>query len=888
MKIGKSGIRNPHSAIRDVMPKLTIDGHEIEAPKGMKVIEAAERLGITIPRFCYHPALGSVGACRVCAVKCDGPVKGIQMSCMTEVRDGLVVSTMDEEAVDFRRQVMEWLMMNHPHDCPVCDEGGHCLLQTLTVAGGHGVRRYQGKKRTYRDQHLGIFVQHEMNRCIHCYRCWRFYQGFAGYRDLGCLQIAHHTYFGRFSDGPLESPFSGNLIDLCPTGVYTDKPSRFTGRRWDFERSPSLCIHCSLGCNIVSSARYREIVRQEARFHRAVNGFFICDRGRYGFFYESAPERPRRPKIGKEEVPWGEAIQMAADTLTRISQGGGMGSIACVGSSRSSLENQGMLKRLCQLQGWKEPGYFETVSMARKVKKAVSRLDDRIAVSMREVEGADFILAVGADPINEAPMLALAMRQAFKDGAGVAPMFPLPMVPGFISGAPVAVLDPRPVFLPLQFVHLPVTPEDLDLLLRILIKRTVTRSTVEGLGTEAQQFYDALPSEYPFEGPLQDLIPGVEKKLRESHKPVIVCGTDMVGESTIDLAADFALLLKAAKGWAGLFYLMPSANTFGAALFSSSDNSLEEIIEGVEKGTVKALVVVENDPFWQFPDQERLKQALDKLNFLLVLDYLPSRIADQAHIFLPTTPLFETRASFVNQEGRAQFTDSAHVSGIPILQIGKGSHPPRLYGGGIPGGEAKPAWMILTELAEATAVPEKRISPPKTIEDLWRWMAQENPAFARVSTPYGQENHLEGIRLIPDRSKGIPFVPPPSPSLRREEDKEGVTSRLPEEMEGTNFFELRLVDWTFGTEELASYSRFVQQVEKAPCLFMQARDASRLGLQDKDKVRISLDRSSLDVELAVVENMASGMTFLPRHRQMNWRIFKELPAKIPVDAIRKI
>lgn len=870
------------------MPKLTIDGHEIDAPKGMKVIEAAERLGIIIPRFCYHPALGAVGACRVCAVKFDGPVKGIQMSCMTEVRDGLVVSTTDEEAVDFRKQVMEWLMMNHPHDCPVCDEGGHCLLQTLTVAGGHGVRRYQGKKRTYRDQHLGVFVQHEMNRCIHCYRCWRFYQGFAGYRDLGCLQIAHHTYFGRFSDGPLESPFSGNLIDLCPTGVYTDKPSRFTGRRWDFERSPSLCIHCSLGCNTVTSARYHEIVRQEARFHKAVNGFFICDRGRYGFFYESALERPRRPKIGKEEAPWGESIQMAADTLTRISQSGGPGSIACVGSSRSSLENQGMLKRFCQAQGWKEPGYFETVSMARKVKKAVSRLDGRIAVSLREVEGADFILAVGADPINEAPMLALAMRQAFKDGAGVAPMFPLPMAPAFISRTLVAVLDPRPVFLPLEFIHLPVNPGDLDPLLGILIKRTVGRSVVEGLSPEAQKFYDGLPSEYPFDGPPHDLLSRIENSLRESHKPVIVCGTDMIGESTIDLVADFALLLKAAKGWAGLFYLMPAANTFGAALFSSLDNSLEEIIEGMEKGIVKALVVVEKDPFWQYPDQERLKQALDQLSFLLVLDYLPSRIVDQAHIFLPTTPLFETRASFINQEGRAQFTQSVHVSGTPILQTGRGSHPPRLYGVGIPGGEAKPAWMILAELAEATGASREKISPLKTIEDLWRWMAQENPVLAGVSTPYGPEKHLEGIRLILDRSKGIPFLPPPSPSLRRKEDKEGVASRLQGKMGGANFLELRMVDWTFGTEELAGYSRFVQQVEKTPCLFMQARDASGLGLQDKDKIRISLDGRSLAVELAVVENMASGITFLPRHRQLNWRIFKELPAKIPVEAIRKI
>ena len=185
------------------MPKLKIDGIEVEVPKGMKVIEAAERLDIIIPRFCYHHSLGSVGACRLCAVKfLDGPVKGIQMSCMVDAQDGMVVSTTDDEAVDFRRHVIEWLMMNHPHDCPVCDEGGHCLLQDMTVAGGHGLRRYLGKKRTYPDQDLGVFVQHEMNRCIHCWRCRRFYQEFAGYRDLGAMQIANHTYFGRYKDGP--------------------------------------------------------------------------------------------------------------------------------------------------------------------------------------------------------------------------------------------------------------------------------------------------------------------------------------------------------------------------------------------------------------------------------------------------------------------------------------------------------------------------------------------------------------------------------------------------------------------------------------------------------------------------------------------------------------
>ena len=291
------------------MPKLTIDSREIEVPQGANVLEAAERLGIMVPRFCYHPALGSVGACRMCAVKfLEGRVKGVEMSCMVAAEDGMVVSTTHPDAMDYRKYVIEWLMLDHPLDCPVCDEGGHCLLQDETVSGGHGIRRFLGPKRTYQDQDLGLFVQHEMNRCIQCWRCRRFYQEYAGYRDLGALQIARRTYFGRFTDGPLESPFAGNLIDICPTGVFTDKPSRFKGRRWNFDRSPSLCLHCSLGCNTVGSAQYREMVRLEGRPHEAVNGYFICDRGRYGFSYANHPERPRRARLGDREVPWDEAI----------------------------------------------------------------------------------------------------------------------------------------------------------------------------------------------------------------------------------------------------------------------------------------------------------------------------------------------------------------------------------------------------------------------------------------------------------------------------------------------------------------------------------------------------------------------------------------------------
>jgi len=835
------------------MPKLKIDGIEIEVEQGTKVIEAAARLGIIIPRFCYHKGLGSVGACRMCAVKfVEGPVKGVQMSCMTDSQDGMVVSTTDEEAVDFRKHVIEWLMMNHPHDCPVCDEGGHCLLQDMTVAGGHGIRRYLGKKRTYRDQYLGVFVQHEMNRCIHCWRCRRFYQEFAGYRDLGAMQIAYHTYFGRFQDGPLESPFSGNLIDICPTGVYTDKPSRFTGRRWDFERGPSLCIHCSLGCHIITSTRYREMVRVEARFDESVNGYFICDRGRYGFYYTNHPERPRRPRVGTEEVSWEKAIQRAAEKLSEITEKNGVVSVACLGSTRSGLENQAMLKRFCELQGWGEPKYFMDPSIERKVRKAASRLDKKLAVSMREIERADFIIAAGADPVNEAPMLTLAMRQAYRQGATI------------------VVIDPRPILLPFEFHHFAATPRGIDLCLNDLIKEAVDRSIAETLGEAALHFYDRVPMEQPFDGIARDRLTVLGQKLRQSKNPVIVCGTEIVSESTPGLAADNALLLQAAKNRAGLFYLMPGPNAFGAALVSSKEGSLMEVVDAIESGKVKALLLVESDPFRAFPDQERLKRAVEKLELVLVMDYLPSEAVRLAQILLPTRTLFEMETCFVNQEGRVQFAPPAHPGGIPISQISAGNHPPRLFQSGIPGGEPEPAWAILVKLTNAMSLPgTERLSLSRS--ELWKWMAKEYPAFSNVPFSSGQSDN---IRV--DLAQGIekPFQ---------------SDGRIPSEEphRGDSELELLVSDWTFGTEELSAYSKFIQQVEKEPCLFINPKDASRTGMKDRERVTLHLDRGPLVVELRVADNVAPGVIVLPKHRQLPWQKMERWPVNVGVGRIRK-
>ncbi len=785
------------------MPKLIIDSREIEVPQGTNVLEAAERLGIMVPRFCYHPALGSVGACRMCAVKfLEGKVKGVEMSCMVAAEDGMVVSTTHPDAMEYRKYVIEWLMLDHPLDCPVCDEGGHCLLQDETVSGGHGIRRFLGPKRTYLDQDLGRFVQHEMNRCIQCWRCRRFYQEYAGYRDLGALQIGRRTYFGRLSDGALESPFAGNLIDVCPTGVFTDKPSRFKGRRWDFERGPSLCLHCSLGCNTVGSAKYREMVRLEGRQNDAVNGYFICDRGRYAFSYANHPERPRRAQLRGREVPWDEGIKFAAGELARISREHGAMAVACVGGTRSSLETQGALKLFCRTQGWRDPQFFWDPALGRKVKAAVGRLDEGLAVSMGELSGADFILLVGADPVNEAPMLALALRQAWRQGAKV------------------MVLDPRPVFLPFEFEPLAVPPGQLDTALGALVKGALSPEAAAGLIDPARGFYDALPGRYPGDPAVAERLAVLAEALGKSKKPVVVCGTDIVRETTPALAADLALLLKAAGKEAGLFYLLPGANAFGAALISAPDQadgpggqwpwgpaslgepvgpgepalSADAILEGIDQGRIKALVLVENDPFWAFSDEARLALALEELELLVVLDYVPSAVVKRAHVVLPTVPVFEAAASsFVNQEGRAQAALPVHLGGTPLALISPDVHPPRTFLDHVPGSDPRPPAEIFQELTRALS----GLADPAPV-DLWAWLGRQNPVFRQRQD---LAEHPEGVRLLPGAPTGGEFAgfpaPPPGPA--------------PDQVE------LLLVDWTFGTEELASYAALMPRWKRRRC-----------------------------------------------------------------------
>jgi NADH-quinone oxidoreductase subunit G len=834
------------------MPKLVIDDQEIEVAPGTKVIEAAAQLGIMIPRFCYHPALGSVGACRVCAVKfLQGPLKGVQMSCMIEAKDDMVVSTTDREAVDFRKHVIEWLMLNHPHDCPVCDEGGQCLLQDMTVSGGHGIRSYPGNKRTYPDQYLGPLVQHEMNRCIHCYRCSRYYQEFTGYRDLGVMGNASHTYFGRFQDGILQSPFAGNLSDICPTGVYTDKPSRFFGRRWDYQRSPSVCINCCLGCHTVASIRYREVKRQEARLSKDVNGYFICDRGRYGFFYANLESRPRHSSINGEMVSRDQAMKATIAKLGKISSDSGPSAIAAVGSARSSLETQAMLRYLCQIMGWRNPAYFIDPAATSKVKTSIARLEPELAVSLREVEKADFILCMGADPINEAPMLALALRQAQRNGATI------------------VMLDPRPVSLPLDFDHLLAAGDDISGLVGLFIKSVADRETAASLGENAAKFFDELPDQNLIAGNREDLFTAATEGLKKSQQPVIVCGAESLPVQAIEIASDFALFLRAADKKAGLFYLLPGANAFGAGLLSDDEASLLNIIEAIENGAIKSLILVESDPFFHFSDRKRLEHALEALDLLIVLDYLNSDATQKAHIFMPSSTIYEADGIFVNQEGRAQMIRQAYSGGVPITQSGGGDHPPRIYGTGIPGADPMPAWLTLAGLADDKIKSENKTLPAT----IYKWLADIVPELADVNAAADFPD--EGIRL----NSGV------KTDLRFTTD---FSRQLEEHPESIGNLKLIFTDLTFGSEVLSAHSDCLAELEPEPAVIMHTSEAESLNLSDGNRVSIETGNGSFEANLRVDENMAAGVLIIPRHRKLLWQFFDTGSTNISREQIKKV
>ncbi|HEY5675110.1 MAG TPA: NADH-quinone oxidoreductase subunit NuoG [Malonomonas sp.] len=629
------------------MPTLTIDNQQVTVTQGTTVLEAAEKLGISVPHFCYHKALGAVGACRMCAVTVvEGSQKGLKMSCLIPAEEGMQVTTGDERSTSFRARVGEWLMLNHPHDCPVCDEGGECQLQEMTIASGHGIRRYGGKKRTYTNQDLGSFVVQEMNRCIQCYRCVRTYQDYCGGRDFGVMGSRNRVFFGRFQPGMLQSDFSGNIIDACPTGVLTDKTYRFKSRFWDLQEAPSICPHCSLGCATIPGGRLRELQRVRSGINPKTNGYFICDRGRFGSGYVNHPERPRQARSGDQKLEITAALRQLEQKARELTDTYGPEAVLLLGSNRASLESNWLLQRWAAELGCRMPLLSAHGPRHQAAQVAAFDCSDRLA-TLEQVRSSDLVVLFGADPLAEAPMLAVALRQVVR------------------AGGSVIAYDPRPLELPCEFDHQALTP---------------------------LQLHELLTAEKgPEVGRLSEL-------LQQAQRPVLVGGGDLLGATGLLQLLKLAKRVSSLQRACLLHPLLGGANSFGAALLSPAEQ--DDLLTRLESGRVKMLVCLETDPLLEAPAGERFAGALARLDELVVFDYLPTPLSVHASLFLPTCAPVESAGTFVNNAGRMQRFAPVIEPGLPIAVTGGGDHPPREFSLATPGDQPRPAWQLLQWLRD--------------------------------------------------------------------------------------------------------------------------------------------------------------------------------------------
>jgi len=629
------------------MATIHVDGKDFEVDGADNLLRACLSLGLDIPYFCWHPALGSVGACRQCAVKqfanADDKRGRLVMSCMTPAADNTFISIDDAEAKAFRESVVEWLMTNHPHDCPVCEEGGHCHLQDMTVMTQHAKRRYRFTKRTHQNQDLGSFIGHEMNRCIACYRCVRYYKDYAGGEDLGVYGAHDNVYFGRVEDGALESEFSGNLTEVCPTGVFTDKThSERYNRKWDMQFAPSVCQQCAVGCNTSPGERYGELRRIENRYNGAVNHYFLCDRGRFGYGYVNRDDRPRQPWARKggadsDIVTVSTALASAADALRAAQRAIG------IGSPRASLEANYALRELVGADNFFSGIEASELTRIRLVRDILQRGPARTP-SLREIEACDAVFVLGEDVTQTAPRIALALRQAAKNkpkqmaaqkkvfewqAEAIANIGQREKSPVFIGSFAATRLDD------IAEQTYRAAPEDLARL-GFAVAHAIdnTAPAVAGLDSDTAK-----------------LAQQIAEALLAADQPLIVSGTGAASEAVLQASANIAAALHTRGKKVSISLSVPEANSLGVALLGGE--SVDAALELLRAGKADTLVVLEND-LYRRSDAASVDAALAAINTLIVVDHQRTAIAEQAHVMLPAASFAEGDGTLISNEGRAQ------------------------------------------------------------------------------------------------------------------------------------------------------------------------------------------------------------------------------------------
>ncbi|QCI20896.1 NADH-quinone oxidoreductase subunit NuoG [Buchnera aphidicola (Hyperomyzus lactucae)] len=631
------------------MTKIYIDSKTYDVNQSDNLLQACLSVGINIPYFCWHPLLGSVGACRQCAVmqysNFEDRKGRLIMSCMTPVTEGAIISIKNTESEIFRSTIIELLLTNHPHDCPVCEEGGHCHLQDMTVMTKHNMRNYRFKKRTHKNQYLGSFIKHEMNRCITCYRCVRYYNDYSDGTDFGVYGANNNIYFGRVEDGVLESEHSGNLIELCPTGVFTDKiHSQRYSRKWDMQYAPSICQNCSVGCNISIGERYGEIRRIENRYHENINHYLICDLGRFGYLHNNLKNRPQQPTYLNINnnitiLNFDEAIKLGVDFFQRYKR------IIGVGSTRSSIENNFSLQELVGKENFSN-GMSNKEQICIRLILDVLKNNYIYTPSLKEIESYDVILVIGEDLTKTSPRVALAVRQAIKKKAE--DIANLRGIPRWNSSSIVHISENIKNFLYIIHTH----ESKLD-----DVSEWCYYASIDEQVNFARAIAYELDNSLPIVSNLNILLKKqallIAHRLKKSKKALIISGSNSFSGSIIKSAINIAKAIKinSINHHVGITLLTSSSNSLGVGLIGGM--SIESALEAFKQEQANAIIFMEYD-LYRFASQYDCDLFLKNKEKIITVDHQYTKTYKKSGLTLSSTNFAESSGTVINFEGRAQ------------------------------------------------------------------------------------------------------------------------------------------------------------------------------------------------------------------------------------------
>lgn len=642
---------------------FTVDDVELSAPKGSMLIQATDKAGIHIPRFCYHDKLSVAANCRMCLVDVEKAPKPMP-ACATPIMEGMVVHTKSAKAVEAQKSVMEFLLINHPLDCPICDQGGECELQDLSVAYGGDKSQYTDIKRVVFDKDIGPLIQTELTRCIQCTRCVRFGEEIAGMRELGMTDRGDRAVIGTFIAKSVDSEMSGNVIDICPVGALTAKPSRFTGRAWEMQQHAAVSPHDSVGSNLYIHTLDGKVNRVVPRANESINEVWISDRDRFSYQGLYSDDRATRPMIKLKgewvETDWNTALQYAIDGLQLVIKENSVNELACWISPNATLEEHYLTQKL--IRGLGSNNIDHRLRQTDFTDQSFAPVMPWIGKDIESIERLEAILLVGSHVRKEQPLIAHRFRKAFRH-----------------HQVKISAVNPR------KFKWRFKTSHELI-------------SSAEGMVENLAGIAKAVGAD---QANVSALISAAS--VDEGHKAIAEELTTAGEAATIfmgNIAAQhpqFSVLRAlshaiAKQTGATLAYLPEAANTAGAWLAGSvphrfaggsKANSTGANISEMLASPKKALITFNIEPEFDVANPAQAMDAMDAADFKIVINnYATEAMKEYADVILPLSAFSETSGTYVNAEG--------------FWQSFKGAVSPL--------GESRPGWKIIRVLANLMKV----------------------------------------------------------------------------------------------------------------------------------------------------------------------------------------